>query len=215
METNFGGAKLWVIYPPRNMNTVARLYGQGRRFVKHHTELQGGVFLLQEHGQTVLLPPYCPHAVLTLRSSILCGREAFSHDFFPRRIAGLAADVADAKVQGARQKNHGKTAHNFLHKWVDDLEDALTGADQHLQEGILREWTSNRANIQDVLGDYPDITDKVNSIWERHLGAVSCTYCLACKTQLEGFKDHMMAFHLRVVRVDSSDIFGRNKRLKK
>jgi hypothetical protein len=90
-----------------------------------YNELKGGIFVLQNEGETLLLPPYNLHTTFSIGGSIICVYDFDAVEFFPVTISCLHVEIAyiDNHNQNEidRLREHGLN----LGAWLDGLERTL------------------------------------------------------------------------------------------
>jgi len=192
ISTLAGGAKLWVVYPPttHNMSSLARLYSDpDALFEVSFSTFQNGILLLQRDGQTVYVPPNCPHFVFTLSSCILYGCEITPPSVFAGRIKSLRATVASARSSG------GKRLHETLTAFIQGLEGALM--DTTSVHPVLDAWVQEADYIGSVFTtDGKAVLACLENVWRKFFRTTSLTSCPACGTISGEFDHHFQSSHL-------------------
>ncbi|KAF2109862.1 hypothetical protein BDV96DRAFT_604353 [Lophiotrema nucula] len=147
-NTLIEGQKLWIVYPPSSHNhTVLRsIYTQN--YDPKHTvifrefkKFENGIVFLQHKGETIWLPPYCPHAVFTIHDSVLTGGQWHGKRKFPQRLRYAILDL---------ELNRDSTYLNYwadeLDKLIHSLEQVLATPNPALHKEFLVAWDTILAN---------------------------------------------------------------------
>ncbi|KAL2356356.1 hypothetical protein BJ546DRAFT_600607 [Cryomyces antarcticus] len=205
VETLYGGAKLWVVYPPteENLSVMASLYGKKKRFMSNHDRFHGGLFIEQKAGETILLPPYCVHLVFTLESSILCGFEIYAAEHFPLRICGLATDLALLEQQQPDVRKRRKDVQEHLGRWHRGLEHAL-GCEEAVQRRVIMAWVRHEEVVQQHISASSGSATTIHKLWQQYLSKTNIQTCPGCPVHTEGtLATHMERTHLSLLQEDS------------
>jgi hypothetical protein len=136
------GEKLWFLYPPSDANlkvlrSAYKLHTRGMGgdlIFKCYRKLQDGVAFVQSAGTTVWVTPYCPHAVFTLKSSImLFGPEKYVQGTIPQRLRNVDTDLA---LRGALHSGKDKEIEELLRH----LAAVLMTDNVKLQRRTIEAW---------------------------------------------------------------------------
>lgn len=215
METLWGGPKLWIIYPPTHANITAltEVYGQTDRLVYCHSQqmLEGGRVILQRDGETILLPPYWPHATLPLGGGILSGRQMSFAENIPKELELLDVDIQTVK----RETTNGRQAiKQLLSGMLKRLKRAMceryngAAADDDdaaaIRAAICRAWSARRHSLRERLEEYNMVrtaTTTWRTVLNEGLGRedvrlVACPLC--------GHEDLDLVAHLDVQHIKSN-----------
>jgi hypothetical protein len=93
------------------------------------------VTFVQREDDTIWLPPYCAHAVFTLKTSVLLGPEIFAKHRFPQRLANIGVNLIWEKAANRLGERDG--AINILEK---HLQEVLGTDDEKLNKEVLEAW---------------------------------------------------------------------------
>lgn len=88
-----GGTKLWAIWPPtdENRGVLEDEFAQedDPKLASAMSLMKGGIFVVQRPNQSLWLPPFCPHAVLTIQSGISWGIDVYEVGKAAQRVHWL------------------------------------------------------------------------------------------------------------------------------
>lgn len=87
-----GGTKVWAIWPPtdENRRVLEEEYAKGNpTLASARSRLKSGILVVQRDNQSLWLPAFCPHAVLTLQSAISWGFDLYKVETASRRLYWL------------------------------------------------------------------------------------------------------------------------------
>lgn len=192
ISTLAGGAKLWVVYPPttHNISSLARFYSNPNAlFENSFSTFQNGILVVQRDGQTLYIPPNCPHFVFTLSSCILFGCEITPPSIFVGRIKSLHATVASARSSGT------KKLEEYLLSFIRGLEAALM--DITSVDPVLNAWVQEADYIGSVFTtDGKAVLACLENVWRKFFRTTSLTSCPACGTISGEFDHHFQSSHL-------------------
>lgn len=206
MEKLWGGPKLWLFYPPRapNLAALAATFGQQERLQRCHAvrSLSGGFAILQREGETVLLPPYWPHATFALGASVLAGREAAFADELPKELANVGLDMRAAELEAERPRVAAAWVKEHVKGLVKRVQDALLGCkDESTCNAICRMWTAQKKELLPLL-ERCGATRKAANAWMAVLGsgwgheAVRLVECPLCDHEDLDLAAHITATHM-------------------
>lgn len=103
ISTLKGGAKVWAIWPPTSANCAILTAGYTAGYlslldadnpIAQGQGLGPGILLVQRDGETIRLPPLCPHVVVSIAGGILYGCELYQTSTMPSRITWAPAIAA-------------------------------------------------------------------------------------------------------------------------
>jgi hypothetical protein len=175
------------------------LYGQGNKFLRCYKTLSGGIFIVQKAGQTLLLPPYVPHATFATGGSIMCGYEFEAIEFFPVMISCLDVEIEylDNQYQNeiVRRREHGFN----LEALLDGLERTLRDGDDRTKEKVIRAWISNISVVKLAFQKTTGYEDKACAIWKNFLKNATISQCPSCSGNSRPFQAHMMSQHVAII----------------
>jgi hypothetical protein len=199
--TLFGKPKVWVIWPPteENLSLLQDLYGQGNKFLRCYKQLKGGVFVVQNHGQTLLLPPYNSHATFSLGGSIVCAYDFEAIEFFPVTISCLHVEVKYLENEYQNENDRRRECGSFLEGWLGGLKRTLRDGDETLKKKVVEAWITNISTIKVVFQKTRGYRDRACAIWEGFLETTTIIQCPSCLGSSEPFKTHMLSQHVAVV----------------
>lgn len=142
------GAKLWAIWPPTQQNRKIMEEGYktgniGIAWAKR--KLKNGILLTQRAGDTISLPSFCPHAVLTLETGIMWGAEIFLISKTPARIRWTKAIALHSKyssIKAAGDQDY------VTKRFIDQLQSALNeGTQDGFLTDIVQTWRESRQDL--------------------------------------------------------------------
>jgi len=176
------------------------LYGRGNKVLRCYKQLKGGVFVVQKDRQTLLLPPYNPHATFSIGGSIICGYEFEAIEFFPAKISCLHVEIEYLENQylnkNDRRREHGLN----LESWLDGLEHTLNDGDDAIKEKVVEAWISNMSTIKVAFQKTRGYEDRACAIWEEFLENTIISQCPSCPGNSRTFQAHMMSQHVNIIR---------------
>ncbi|KAF9641704.1 hypothetical protein BFW01_g1687 [Lasiodiplodia theobromae] len=198
METLWGGPKLWLFYPPSpsNLTALAAASGQRNRLQScccHHDaaaaqrrrRLSGGFAILQRAGETLLLPPYWPHATFALGDSILAGHEVSFAEELPKELRHVGLDVTRAAAEAGSERDARAQVKKHVEGLVKRVEKALANCgEKSTRYAIYRAWVAQKEALVPLL-DKHDKANKAAKAWMEALKAegreavrlVECPFC--------------------------------------
>lgn len=97
LSTLLSGSKVWIVYPPskENFASLTEAYEQlqgatyGSTFLKISSRLRHGIVIVQQAGQTLLLPPFWAHIVFCPETTVSGGHLITTAIKFPERLLHL------------------------------------------------------------------------------------------------------------------------------
>ena len=172
------GEKLWLFYPPSddNLNVLRSAYKRYTRSIDGHLifkcyrKLQDGVVFVQPAGTTMWVPTYCPHAVFTLKSSIMFfGPEIYVQSTIPQRLRNMDIDLA---LRGESHRPGGQDRE--IEELLRHLTAALMTDDVELQRKVIEAWdVFNRCIMKEALKgstyksiDFKEVWNVCTAHWE-------------------------------------------------
>jgi hypothetical protein len=204
--TLFGKSKIWPIWPPtkENLRVLKSLYGQGNKFLRCYKQLKGGVFVVQKPGQTLLLPPYNPHATFSTGGSIVCGYEFEAIEFFPVMISCLHVEVEYLDNQYPNENDRRREHGSNIESWLDGLERTLKDGDDTTKKRVVEEWIANTSTIKIAFQKTSfqktrGYESRACAIWEEFLKNTNISQCPCCPRELGSFEVHMMSQHVDII----------------
>jgi hypothetical protein len=201
VATLFGRPKVWLIWPPtkENLCVLQNSYGQGNKFLSCYKQLKGGVFVVQNHGQTLLLPPYNAHITFSIGGSIICAYDFEAIELFPVTISCLHVEVKYLENQHQNENNRRREYGSFIRGWLDGLENTLGSSNNTTKQRVVGAWIANISNIKIAFQKAMGYTDRACAIWEKFLETTIIEQCPSCSGSSEPFKAHMLSQHVAVI----------------
>ncbi|KAF2638180.1 hypothetical protein P280DRAFT_529019 [Massarina eburnea CBS 473.64] len=180
LSTLVVGKKLWVWYPPteENFDALSKIYesrgGYRERIFDHFRNLSNGVAFIQTQNMTVWVPPFCAHAVFTLQTSILTGREIYAKSKFPQRLAS-----ARVHLSWSRASSHGqKERKNEVSEVLDHLGQVLQTDDRVLHAETVKAWTIGHGTLKTMNGGLKNSLKDFMKVWSRYTADwTTCPFC--------------------------------------
>ncbi|KAF2794149.1 hypothetical protein K505DRAFT_361360 [Melanomma pulvis-pyrius CBS 109.77] len=136
------GAKLWILYPPTPANLDALCLSYSQTSATHQAaifanfrRLKNGIVFVQPQNTTLLVPPFCAHAVFTLQTSVLVGREVYSKRKFVQRLENERVQVAWTRAEQNTERRERDVREQMRH-----LKVVLKTEDMGEREKMLRAW---------------------------------------------------------------------------
>jgi hypothetical protein len=173
-STLIKGEKLWLVWPPTELNLKA-LYNAYEaslqsgdsefRIFKSFESLSDGIVFLQSAGTTLWVPPFCPHAVFTTKTSILVGGEIYAKYKFPQRLENVRLHMMWEKVFDRASGREHEISELLL-----QLEHVLhTGTgEKELRAPMLRAWDRVRGPVlRELLNDDADVEKQFKDMWRK------------------------------------------------
>jgi hypothetical protein len=199
--TLFGKPKLWPIWPPteENLCVLKNLYGQGNKVLRCYKQLQGGVFVVQKDLQTLLVPPYNPHATFSIGGSIICGYEFEAVEIFPAQISHLHVEIEFLDNQHSDENDRGREHNSHLDTWVNGLEHTLKEGDDATKEKVIKAWITSMSTVKAAFRRTKGYEARVCAIWGEFLKTTKIKQCPCCSHDYLPFETHMMSKHVEIV----------------
>lgn len=156
-----GPLKLWLIYP----STEVARFGYIGDTEQGVGQLEHGAFLVQMPGERVCVPPYSPHAVLTLNTCYIYG---WSMD---------DSKLLDPTTVSAEMRSNAKDVEQACTRVLERLEMGLVSADWWMRSmrQFVQQWGAEKEYFKDG-GMVEKLEDLLIGQWSDDDG---CTWCLA------------------------------------
>ncbi|KAF2662523.1 hypothetical protein K491DRAFT_686401 [Lophiostoma macrostomum CBS 122681] len=164
------GEKLWLMYPPSDANlAILRKAYETRKsriddyaIFKCYQKLQDGIVFVQPAGRSIWVTPYCPHAVFTLKSSIMMfGPDWFLQSTVPQTLRFRNVDLALRKSVNRLGGQDEEVEELLRH-----LEAVLVTDNVDLQRKTLEAWeVFNRDALKKMLEGSVYKADDFKEIW--------------------------------------------------
>lgn len=156
------------------------------RFFEYCDKLQGGLLVEQSEGQSLWLPPACPHATFSEEPSMLVGQELTFREDFHHVITCLPASLTQ------------EAASTVWTRFSRGLEESLW---THYQSEIpiIRAWIAKQEFFEQHSKDIPqNITRRLRQCWSSYLQVSTVEKCPHCQSnQPEStFAMHFQNVHL-------------------
>jgi hypothetical protein len=204
--TLFGRPKLWLIWPPtkENLFVLQNMYGRDNRALRCCKNLKGGVFVVQKTGQTLLLPPYIPHATFSLGGSIICGYDFEALEVFPIMISCLDVEIRYLDNQYPNAPDRLREHKSNLENLLDGLERTLKDGSDQTKLKVVEAWITNLSTIKLAFQKVGGLESRACSIWKEFLKITVIDQCPRCPSGSGSFQDHMMHEHVNSIHIQES-----------
>ncbi|KAF2277763.1 uncharacterized protein EI97DRAFT_500015 [Westerdykella ornata] len=184
-STLIQGKKLWLIYPPTeaNIDALVKAYAsrskkQTPRIFRNFKSFTNGIAFIQNEGTTLWVPPFCPHAVFTIESSILLGGEVYAKYKFPQRLRYARLLVPWERAFGRTRNHDSEVRELFSH-----LEKVLETGDMDLQAAVVNAWEAIKVTeVAKLLRGTDFDIQNIQDHWR--VFTSSWTHCPLCNAML-------------------------------
>jgi hypothetical protein len=175
------------------------LYGQGNKLLRYYKQLKGGVFVVQSHSQTLLLPPYNLHATFSTGGSIICAYDFEAIELFPVITSCLHVEVKYLENQYQNENDKRREYGSFLEGWLNGLENTLRSGNDTTKQKVVKAWITNIPNIKVAFRKTRGHKDRAYAIWKTFLETTIIRECPSCSDSSVPFKSHMLPQHVAVI----------------
>lgn len=131
--------KLWVLYPPSNLDRIYTCEGQEGKFVRLFDQLQGGLYVITTAKDALYIPSGWAHAVLTLTGGLLPGL-----NWSTAQSVTIAAQVFGHEY--ASRSCTYDNAVPFLHSCIAALRTRNDGLDK----AAVEQWCRLRTRVVEL-----------------------------------------------------------------
>ena len=174
------GKKIWFVYAPteHNLKAISRPSDSGTAdnsaldFVTLQM-MEGGMFFVQNAGETVRIPPFCPGFVFSLETSTCSYWQVLTAPKIPLRLKNIAFSSTQlAKRSEAAQQNDRP---EFAEELLSSIEIAFRNdLEDYNCDAIVTEIIDMWGNIEDELhaqariSNSKDWGEKIGDLWAKH-----------------------------------------------
>ena len=179
---------------------LKNLYGQGNKVLKCYEQLQGGVYVVQKGLQTLLVPPFHPHATFSVGGSIICGYEFEAVEIFPAQISHLHVEIEYLDSQHSDENDRRREHNSHLDSWLNGLERTLKEGDDTTKESVIKAWINSMSTMKAAFRRIKGYEGRVCVIWREFLKTTKTKQCpCCCSHDSVPFETHMMSKHVEIV----------------
>lgn len=190
------GTIVWVIWPPTdaNLNTLQVAYeafadsGSNKENLDVARDLEGGVTFVQQAGEMLRLPPFCPVMGLTTAPSVLAKYADVTVDSF----LSMCHKIPFYKSWWKTEINPEQKQEAFANALQDCITLILEGDLDHADKDSMKYPITEEGPMLSVLRAWHDIKDDVVGVmdtdtkramkeaWIKFMGNAKTQVCLIC-----------------------------------
>lgn len=208
--TLLAGSLVWVVWPPtdHNLSVLKTVYETFfSDFIAGNyqvlEQLEGGIIFIQEKGEGLRLPPFCPILNLPLQTAVLASYSDLTVENFLSMLPKIPLMDAWYKTELSGETKHSAFNASLL-KFMDHLLngtlDPETGEvdDTHklelneegLLDQLLNTWETSKKGIADMLGS--NDAQVLANIWSDFLIKSKGRECKICKKRINNKSKQML-----------------------
>ncbi|KAJ8109978.1 hypothetical protein OPT61_g7051 [Boeremia exigua] len=225
ISTLLTGSKVWLAYPPlpHNIASLQAEYQALRKDTDHlvYNDLrrfQSGIAIMQQAGQTLIVPPFWMTLSLATQTSISCTHHVATAVVFPQRIKNINNFLTTNQLWLQEDEIGQHRLVTFATGMTGDLETVLADAIPRYKghraiAEICQEYETLRDGLRRILDAVEDkaivrgLENKYRATWLKFLEAKSKkrTTCRLCKvriqdmptegTAVDRLRQHFVDFH--------------------
>ncbi|KZM18833.1 uncharacterized protein EKO05_0006620 [Ascochyta rabiei] len=205
LSTLLTGTKIWFAYPPLPDN-LALLQSEYKTFltttgtfaVEHLVNFQHGIAIIQQAGQTLILPPLWMTVCVSTQTSVSSAYHVSTAMVFTDRIKYLDDFLATAHLWPAGEEQGQRHVVAFATEFVEDLQEVLADSFPHYNASkliteICQQHEVLRNNLRRVLDAIEDkavvrgLENKYRATWLALLEQKrkKSSACRLCKLRVE------------------------------
>lgn len=229
LSTLLSGLRLWMVFAPtaHNLTLLRTKYQKDCDsedvscwgFIE---EMEGAIAILQRPSQTLYIPPFCPHAVFNIETSVSAAYRIITATKLILRLRNIALYMQriryeDTIVQRTKLLESAQSLHAGLHHILNNTIDRFNSAQEMIK--ICRVWDGVkddvRALCEAIVAEEAShaLMQKFKQTWIAFLklkrkSKGNCRLCGLPVRQMQG----TLAEHFDETHWASKDIDGHNKR---
>ncbi|KAF2648835.1 hypothetical protein K491DRAFT_611964 [Lophiostoma macrostomum CBS 122681] len=205
------GSIAWIVWPPdvENLNTMTKAYEDYMEvldtgeFADVARDLSGGVAFVQQAGETLHLPPFCPIIGLVMETAVLVRYAAVTESSFismcrniPLYKAWWNTEICAEEKQACFAKALCDCITHILQGEFDDINmEALKHpiTPKGFLPTFLHVWDDIKEDVVSVMD--ANSAEELKHVWNEFLNSSTTQTCLICGVRCRPDRNHNRSQH--------------------